>query len=53
MFGYMATFGKIEEYYESESETQYIKKLGDYFKANDITDAGQFWCLYVDQNAMV
>ena len=35
----MATFGRIEEYSESENWGQYIERLGYYFEANGITEA--------------
>ena len=35
----MATFGRIEEYSESENWSQYIERLGYYFEANSITEA--------------
>ena len=35
----MATFGRIEEYTESENWSQYIERLGYYFEANSITEA--------------
>jgi DNA gyrase/topoisomerase IV subunit A len=32
----MATFGKIEEYQETEDWRNYVKRLDHYFEANDI-----------------
>ena len=34
----MATFGKIDEFTDSDNWTQYIERLNYYFQANDITD---------------
>ena len=34
----MATYGRIEEFCESENWTQYIERLNFYFQANDISD---------------
>ena len=37
----MATFGKIDEFNVKDDWPQYIERLGHYFSANDISDAGK------------
>ena len=34
----MATYGRIDEYDESEEWTQYVERMDHYFEANDIED---------------
>ena len=38
----MATFGKIDEFTDSDNWTQYIERLNYYFQANDITEGTNF-----------
>ena len=37
----MATFGKIDEYKETEDWGNYVERLNHYFEANDIKDKGK------------
>ena len=34
----MATYGRIDEYDETEEWTQYVERMSHFFKANEISD---------------